>query len=392
MITATDMVVLRVKKRIFTVILACIAGIACVLGCVLLVNHDSGNGPLTVTGTVSHDTKFDTAQISMTQQDIESAGFMLGDSVDVEFENGYKLTDIPFYNGYYVKTGSPILVAYPGFTEISVTYNNAGIWEPAGLQEGMRVTIRLNTQGKYLNVQEVLGQQYSLDRNEYESDEQFCNFRALSGGKLKRDFLFRGASPVDNSRGRAHYTDALLEEHNVRFVIDLADSETDMASYIADSDYSSEYVKSLYMIQRVALLGMGSGYQTEAYHEQVVNGLRQMMKAGECPVYIHCMEGKDRTGFVCVLLEALAGASYDEMLNDYMITYSNYYRVTADGTPEKYDAIADLYFNSFAEYLHGSNDIEVLKRADYAEDASEYLLAGGMSTEEIAELINRIAQ
>ena len=42
------------------------------------------------------------------------------------------------------------------------------------------------------------------------------------------------------------------------------------------------------------------------------------------PVYIHCTAGKDRTGFVCMALEALAGASYQQIGDDYIITYDNY--------------------------------------------------------------------
>lgn len=111
---------------------------------------------------------------------------------------------------------------------------------------------------------------------------------------------------------------------------------------------------------------------------------------GEGPYYIHCMEGKDRTGFVCLLLEALAGASYEEMQRDYMLTYENYFHITAAGTPEKYNAVVDLYFVPFLEFLHGSEDIEALKAADYTEDAAAYLKSGGMTEAEIAALISLI--
>ena len=34
--------------------------------------------------------------------DFNKLGFEYGDSVNVSFTNGYELTDIPYYNGYYV--------------------------------------------------------------------------------------------------------------------------------------------------------------------------------------------------------------------------------------------------------------------------------------------------
>ncbi len=55
------------------------------------------------------------------------------------------------------------------------------------------------------------------------------------------------------------------------------------------------------------------------------------------PYYIHCLEGKDRTGYVCMVIEALCGASYEELVEDYFITYHNYYGIEK-GT-SKYDLI-----------------------------------------------------
>lgn len=92
-------------------------------------------------------------------------------------------------------------------------------------QNGDTAEITLNTAGKYLATFEVLGQSYSINRNNYESDEIFANFRAMSGGNLKENFIFRGASPVDNSRNRAAVANKLLENAGIKCVIDLADSK-----------------------------------------------------------------------------------------------------------------------------------------------------------------------
>lgn len=370
------------KRRIFLLFLVCILLLSC--GCA--AGPARKEAKITIKSTVFRDEKYDSATIAMSQAEFEEAGFRLGDSCDIEFENGYKATDFPYYNGYYVKTGAPVLVAYPGNANVLFTLNNMGIWTSAGLQENMTVTITRNVSGKYSAVQESLGQMYSFDRNDYESDEQFSNFRALSGGNLKQDYLYRGASPADNSRGRAPYTDALLKARGVGFILDLADSEENISGYMSKDDFTSDYFKSLYEDGHVALLSMSSSYQSEEYRQKLVSGLKQMLADGESPIYIHCMEGKDRTGFVCLLLEALAGADYEEMLSDYMFTYRNYYSVSKEGTPEKYDAIADLYFNAFMEYLHGTDDIQELKNADYSGDAADYLREGGMSDAEIGSL------
>ena len=335
--------------------------------------------------TVTKDEKFGAALLSVDQASFEALGFQLGDSCDVVFSNGYTLTDVPYFNGYYVRNGAPVIVAYPGDPNVRVTLNNLGIWEQAGLSDGDGVEITLLRSGKYAAVQEALGQSYSFEREDYPSDEAFCNFRALSGGSLKEDFFFRGASPVDNSRGRAAFTDALLGKTGVAFVIDLADSEEDMEGYLADPDFKSGYTKNLYETGADVLLDMSSSYTSDAYAQKVAEGLRAAL-VSDGPFYVHCMEGKDRTGFVCALLEALAGATFDEMKRDYMTTYENYFGVTKEETPEKFDAIVDLYFVPFMEFLHGTQDLETLKAADYREDAAAYLQNGGMTGEEIASL------
>jgi protein tyrosine/serine phosphatase len=41
----------------------------------------------------------------------------------------------------------------------------------------------------------------------------------------------------------------------------------------------------------------------------------QMEKQTILPSYVvHCIEGKDRTGYVCALLEGLCGATYEEIV------------------------------------------------------------------------------
>ena len=347
----------------------------------------------TLTCTVSRDSKFDSAVLSLTAEDFKQAGFNLGDSCDVAFSNGYTLTDVPYYNGYYVKKGSPVIVAYPKNDYVLIANKDAEFWTPAGLDNNCTVKITLNTPTKYSSTQEALGQSYSVERSDYSSDEEFSKFRALSGGNLKSNFLYRGASPVDNSRARAAITDSLLEKANIQCVIDLADAQSEMDEYIASENFSSFYTKTLYEKGRVALLSMNSDYDSSSYKEGIAKGVRHLLEYSG-PAYIHCVEGKDRTGFVCLCIEGLAGANYEEMRDDYMITYANYYGITQDKTPERYDAVVSLYLDSFLEYLSGlsSNDRDELKAYDYSQSVKSYLLKCGLSDTEINQLVDLITE
>lgn len=340
---------------------------------------------------ITQDAKFNSCTVNITIDEFTKLGFDLGDSCDIKFSNGYEIKDVPYYNGFYVKNSYPVIVAYPSSTNILITYNNTGIWDVAKLSEQDTVSICLNTENKYLSTQEALGQAYSVLREQYNSDEEFSNFRSLKGGSLKENLVYRGASPVDNSRKRAKITDNLLKTYKINSIVDLADSEEDMQGYFKESNFDSEYTKTLYENNNVALLNMGSSYDSLPYKQSVVKGFMHMLET-EGPYYIHCMEGKDRTGFVCMLLEALMGSSYAEMRDDYMKTYENYYKITEVRTNEKYNAIVDLYFDSFMETLSGISDKDSLKNIDYTTYAKEYLIEGGMSGDKINDLIGLLSK
>ena len=108
------------------------------------------------------------------------------------------------------------------------------------------------------------------------------------------------------------------------FILDLADTNEEIQGYYQNADYDITWHKSLYDAGNVAALNLNANYRGGQYAYRLVAGLREII-LHKGPYLIHCTEGKDRTGFVCALLEALCGASYDEMRDDYMITYDNYY-------------------------------------------------------------------
>lgn len=357
----------------------------------IMTSCGKNNNPELKDASVSEDSKFGAALVNVSIDNFNKLGFNLGDSCNIKFSNGYEINDVPYFNGYYVKNNMPVIVSYPSNPYVLITYNNYGIWDVAGLKEGDTVSVSLNEAGKYLATQEALGQSYSLDITEYPSAEAFSNFRSLSGGNLKENLIFRGASPVDNSRNRAKTADTLLEKNKINSIMDLADSDEDIHGYFKEEGFSSTYTKGLYEKGNIVLLSMGSSYTSDTYKKSVVKGFRHLLNT-DGPYYIHCMEGKDRTGFVCALLEALASSTYDQMCADYMITYKNYYGITKEEMPDKYQAVVSLYFDSFMEALHGESDIEELKKTDYTEDAKTYLSQGGMTDSEIEQLIKLISK
>ena len=316
-------------------------------------------------------------------------GFHLGDSCDLEFSNGFRMEDLPVYDGYYCRSGSPLIVLYPGYDHPCANSCNIGnLWTSSGAKAGDTVTVTLREKGKYADEQEALSAVYTNHREDYASDEVFSNFRELSGGRLRSGFFFRGASPVDDKNLRAACTDALIRQNGIGFVLDLADTEEKAAAY---PFFSGSRLEELLGEGRAACVGLNAAYRSAEYAEKLCGGLRRMISQDQ-PVYIHCTEGKDRTGFVCLLLEALAGADEEELLQDYMITYENYYGITEAGTPGKYASIVQLRFRDMIEWLAGVPEGTELAGQTFEQPAREYLAKAGMTESEIGALTQYLIQ
>lgn len=367
---------------------------------------------------ITHEPEFGGVYINITIDDFNALGFEYGDSVKVTFSNGYTLSDIPYYNGYYTQTGEPLLIAYPGYQYIKAAINNGDdlwnvadlnlspllsgsisenrqlLWNSANLNSNMTATITLNQKAKYADIQQARDIHYFDDRTLYPSNEVFANFRSLKGGNLKDNLLYRSASPCDNQHGRAKYVDDLIKNANVQYIINLADNDQKISGYMNNQDFNSNYFSTLYNKDdtnndKVEALALNMNFGSDYFKEQTVLALKTIAQ-NEGPFLIHCTEGKDRTGFLCMLIEAFAGANYTEIVEDYMITYFNYYAITKAFDQKRYDVIVNNVLNPMIKELTGSNvDIKTANLAEYAEN---YLLTNGMEQGQIEQLRNNICK
>ena len=338
---------------------------------------------------VVHESEFGGVYLTMTIDDFNARGFCYGDSVTVTFSNGYTMDDLPYFSGYYVNVNEPLLVAYPGYDYIKAAINyGKDVWEFAELDESMTAAVTLKEHGKYLDIQEASDIHYLDEREKYPSDAVFANFRVVNAGRLRENVLYRSASPCDNQHNRAPYVDALIGDAGVNCVVNLADNEAKVQKYIAADDFRSPYWLSLYEGGHVILLSMSMNFQADDFKMKICEGLRAM-SAQEGPYLVHCTEGKDRTGFMCMLLEALAGASYRELVDDYMLTYDNYYQITERSDKAKYDTILDRNLVAMIRYIVNDDSVDITT-ADLSVYARTFLLSIGMTDAEIDALLDRL--
>ena len=134
---------------------------------------------------VIKDEDFGDVFFDITIDRFNALGFDFGDSVNVSFDNGRELKDIPYYSGYYVPVGETLVLGYPGYPHVAVSINyGAATWEEFGMKDDTKVTVTLNEKGKYKATEEFCALDYSDDRASFASDEMFANFREMKGGNI----------------------------------------------------------------------------------------------------------------------------------------------------------------------------------------------------------------
>lgn len=336
-----------------------------------------------VTGKVIEIEKYGHTSTDIKIKDFYKLGFKAGDMVTVIFDNGFVLR-APFLDGYYVDNGAPLVRAYPGHETVAVCINYGKLFEVANVELGNKVTIMMSEKKGYLTEYEIRKLERTNDRKDYSSDAVFANFRNITLGGIKKNVLYRSASPVNNELGRAAYADKLAKKAKIKTVINLADSKANITSYLKAEDYNSPYYKKLYKSGKVLPLNMGLAYTSDEFKAGTIEGLKYMAK-NKGPYLFHCTEGKDRTGFYAALLGSLMGATKEEIVKDYMISYKNYYGVQK-GT-EKYTVISKDV-TEMLKYIAGTDK---LTKDNLTKGARAYLVSGGMTKSEIKALKANLA-
>ncbi|MBE5792561.1 MAG: hypothetical protein E7322_10450 [Clostridiales bacterium] len=338
---------------------------------------------ISVTGKVTEIEKYGHALLDVTIEDFTNLGFTLGDVVTVKA--GAYEGDMPYFNGYYVNNGEYMVRAYPGHTCIAVCINYGKFAETAGIGIGDEVTITLKEKGGQLFTQEMSSLVYTNEPADYKDEATFANFREVKVTGIAAGKLYRCASPINNENNRAAVANSLVETAGIASVMNMADTAEEIAEYAGAEDFASEYYKKLYDEGNVIVLAMPVNFASAEFASGIVNGLT-FLSTQKAPYLVHCTEGKDRAGFASMLIEALMGATQEEIIADYMMSYENYYGVDAVEETEKYNMIVEKNAIEMLKVIAGVEDAAALETADLSKGAESYLLNNGMAQEAIDAL------
>ena len=274
-----------------------------------------------------------------TVDDFAAAGISYKDTVKVKFLN--KELIIPYVPSYRcIHSGGTVLVGDRMFKTIPIlafhsnflTKNRIAVFLEnedrtidilpcKGIKFPIRFTFELYEKNGYEEQFKIYDLRRSNNREDYKelNDEEYCNFRNIRVGSMKKDLLYRGSSPINNFMGRAKYVDRFLEQYKIKTIINLSDDEENAKKL---EGYNDTY----YSKQNILFLNINADVTSYNFGKSVLKAMRFVIE-NEGPYFIHCMEGQDRTGAICAIFESLLGASKNELIYDFMKTYENFYKV-----------------------------------------------------------------
>ena len=349
-------------------------------------DDDTTDNTPVLKGKITSYNEFGAAMLSFTETDMTNAGFTLGDVISITIDDKKEIV-MPYYDGFYTRNGEFLCVAYPTYPSICFTANNIGLPKELTDLEGHSVTVRMKEKGGCLDVQTALSMKYSNERIEYPdlSDAEFANARTVKAGNIPSGILYRSSSPFSNDIKRDIYVSEYLQQEKVRTVLNLADNEEKMLSYKDIPPYSL----SLWKEGNVILCPLKADPTADDYNNRLIEALKQL-PSHPAPYLVHCMEGKDRTGYVCSLLEGLCGATYGEIVADYLVTYDNYYYINPAKDPVLCNTLVSLRLNTCLMFYANVSDESQLPNIDYAKAFSSYLLSHGMTQQQLDALVHTL--
>lgn len=327
-------------------------------------------------------------------EDFFKSGFALGDSVDVEFSTGYKIEDVPIYDGYYVKIDAPlVLTLTTSYTDVLVAYNYGPVlYDYLGLKQGDKCRITLREKGKYKNVVDSIDVTYSTNPDDYKCIEDYTNFRPLNGGRLKKNYIYRSASPCGKLFIRSDYVSKMFEKYHIAYAINLTDSEEIVDKIYNDKRLISEYWRKLYQNKKVCINRLKANYRTKEYGRLVAKLFRTIITLDEPNFAIHCYEGRDRTGLVCFIMQVLASCSSEEVEDEYMESFRCFNNISKHLDFNKYRVHREIYYDDFVRNVCRVDDINMSQEVLYEKVINYLTDICEMTLEEIDALTNKICE
>lgn len=276
--------------------------------------QDAPEEELTFTGKVTGLSSYNQPKLDIKADELFDKGIELGAEFRVETQDR-TFEDAIFMKGYLGLFMFDIYVNIENDGYVSIGCMGKLITA----DEGSEITLtKTGTSDRYQKTPQY-NKGHTNNRADYQSDEQFANFYEVTGGDIKPGILYRSFSPLYDpaKQSRSPYVNELAEKANIKFEIALSYSDSSVAAAVKSLDGYC-----LDLCENGDYVAPSMGYLYFQQKEKTVKVLDSILE-NDGAYLIHCNVGRDRTGFTCLLLQALCGCTADEMKADEAKAFCN---------------------------------------------------------------------
>ena len=149
------------------------------------------------------------------------------------------------------------------------------------------------------------------------SSAQAVNFREIRMGNIAPGMLYRSSHPIKELI-QEKTSSIMANNARIAAVLNLHDTR----SGINSKAFFAPWYNSLLKKDKVIALDMDFRVTGKSFKKKLKDGLKFILKT-DGPYLIHCHAGVDRTGFVCMVLEAFMGAKLDNVIDDYLLSFNS---------------------------------------------------------------------
>ena len=300
--------------------------------------------------------------------------FSLGDAVSL-LSVKCRINMIPFYSGLYCATSGTVLVSRNDKVYLAIRHGNAA--RAYGLNVGQEVLFNLEKPGYFWEKENAYSFEEINEKNFYKDTESFANFRPLFSGSS--DF-YRSSSPIDDAYGRSEAVVHCIEKYSIKTILDISDSNSELAQLL---NVTNDKNKSILSTRSLMAIGSDTGLYSKEFEGTIAEAIRGIISL-ETPCLIHCRAGKRRTGFICAILQSLAGFDIQSIIADYMQSYKNNNGITRENNSSRYDYLTKDTIGRILSFINGDN------LNNLAHTTELYLKKIGITNQELAALKSKI--
>ena len=212
-------------------------------------------------------------------------------------------------------------------------------------------------------------------------DENVSNTRDLGGyyvengtKRVKQGIVYRGGALEEISEAGKR---TMLVDLGIKTDLDLRkDGSSNLGHSPISPDLNYVEVGGPWYVGQY-----GNGIDMPSYRDALLTEIRVFANADNFPVYVHCSLGRDRTGTICFLINALLGVGEQDLFRDYEISSMARTGKSKDSPNSEPSYMTGVVFQYLYDYIKNFQPGKTLQ-----ENAEAFMLSIGITESEISAI------